>query len=106
MDKFTQSLVNSSYAVAKKGVAEPRASGGGAKGLPRGDTVTSRSFTGNMNVGSLSWTRTERQRCSDVWGARERGDKVGVGWGEGWVRSGGVGWRWGGVERGGAGWEE
>lgn len=54
MDRFTQSRVNSSYAVARNGVADPRARGGGWTGRPRGATVTSRSFTGKMKVGSLS----------------------------------------------------
>lgn len=54
MEMLIQSLENSSYAVASIGVAKPRARGGGGKGLPLVETPTSRSFTGNVNVGSLS----------------------------------------------------
>lgn len=54
MDKLTQSRVNSSYAVARKGVADPLASGGGWNGRPLGKMLTSRSLTGKINVGSLS----------------------------------------------------
>lgn len=54
MERFTQSRVNSSYAVVRNGVADPRASDGGWTGRPRGAMVTSRSLTGKINVGSLS----------------------------------------------------
>lgn len=64
MEMLIQSLENSSYAVASIGVDKPRARGGGGNGLPLVETPTSRSFTGNVNVGSLSWKHEQHHAAT------------------------------------------